>query len=891
MKTVRSPRLMPLPLACALALATPLLLLPTTPAQAQSAQQATHRFDIPAGPLAGALNQLATRAGISLSFDPALVGNRHSNGLQGSYSVPQALTRLLDGSGLTWNEKQGGAISIEALATTGDGVIATGTLSVAGDAAVDSAGPGSDPYATYTNPRSVAYVDRTRLDRMPQTTPSDLFDGITGVQMGNASSQGSFDPNIRGLQGHGRVKVLLDGSDTTQASRVTYAGNRSHNYVDPDFVAGIAVEKGPGLESGGLGGTISMRTFKADDIITDPDRNWGIRVRGMLGNNSGGENSTLACSRTRTIPSTGTSTSYVLSPSPTLLQRCQDNYTGTNLPWETSLPTYIDSYAFTRHDSGADVPSGNYSGSVIAAWRPVEAVDLLVDYARRQSGNYSAGEHGTIAADYPTNGGYFFDFRPKVGFSYYQPGEEVFGTYTDNESWLAKAGVDFGNQRLAFTWNRFESDYAWLSGLNTQASSNVLNYYPPASNTVQSRYGLDHGWRPGNDLVDLKLGVWFADTDELYYDTPSTTLVTNEIATDSRGANLSNTSLVELFSRTLTLKLGGQYKKEKVDSNTEVDGLEVEQYGLFASASLPLTDWLTADGGVRHDDYQARIDPGESYRFASDNRDSGNSLHAGLVWQPWEPLQVYARYAEGWRAPSMRENTLSNCAQGWIPIEFRGNTYYTCAGQGLIKPERSRNVEFGANLALSDLLADGDRLGLKLARFDNTIRDYIYGSGTTVLPFWNLDRARFVGYEASASYDAGWVFADYGFTYYDRVEYCGTVIGDPAQCGTTDAWGDLTSRYVPAKRRHDLTAGLRLLDRKLTLGGTATVVRATGYDYAGIDRYKVFDLFASYARGDFDFALSAQNLTDRYYFEAGTGASWSLPAPGRTIRATVTFKY
>ncbi|HEF4761194.1 TPA: TonB-dependent receptor [Pseudomonas putida] len=67
--------------------------------------QATDTFsvtrDIAIGPglLSQVLAQFAVRVGVPLSFDPALLGNRQSPGLRGSYSVQSGFALLLDGSG------------------------------------------------------------------------------------------------------------------------------------------------------------------------------------------------------------------------------------------------------------------------------------------------------------------------------------------------------------------------------------------------------------------------------------------------------------------------------------------------------------------------------------------------------------------------------------------------------------------------------------------------------------------------------------------------------------------------------------------------------------------------------------------------------------------------
>ncbi|PTC01409.1 TonB-dependent siderophore receptor, partial [Thalassospira xiamenensis] len=58
------------------------------------------QWNIPAGPLAPALDRFAREAGISLSFDAQSVANRNTQGVQGALDTPSALARLLQGTDL-----------------------------------------------------------------------------------------------------------------------------------------------------------------------------------------------------------------------------------------------------------------------------------------------------------------------------------------------------------------------------------------------------------------------------------------------------------------------------------------------------------------------------------------------------------------------------------------------------------------------------------------------------------------------------------------------------------------------------------------------------------------------------------------------------------------------
>ena len=57
-------------------------------------------FDIPAQALMTALRAYSEQTGVSVLFDDSLVRNRRSPGVTGSYTDPDALERLLDGTGL-----------------------------------------------------------------------------------------------------------------------------------------------------------------------------------------------------------------------------------------------------------------------------------------------------------------------------------------------------------------------------------------------------------------------------------------------------------------------------------------------------------------------------------------------------------------------------------------------------------------------------------------------------------------------------------------------------------------------------------------------------------------------------------------------------------------------
>lgn len=93
-------------------------LLPTLGVAAQGSEASSHRYNIAAGPLSDVLNQFARQAGITLSTTPAQTQGLQSPGLQGDYSADQALSHLLNGTGLVAVSQDGSSYVLRPVAET-----------------------------------------------------------------------------------------------------------------------------------------------------------------------------------------------------------------------------------------------------------------------------------------------------------------------------------------------------------------------------------------------------------------------------------------------------------------------------------------------------------------------------------------------------------------------------------------------------------------------------------------------------------------------------------------------------------------------------------------------------------------------------------------------------
>ncbi|MFC4622204.1 TonB-dependent siderophore receptor [Comamonas nitrativorans] len=167
-------------------LATAAALPRTAHAQPAARAEAQHPFQIPAGPLAAALTAFAADAGVSVSAPPALVQGKHTAGLQGRYTVREALERLLADSNLQADAVGQGGYVLRAVPEVHVGNAAAGaTLAEVRVTALAESSGVTEGTGSYTTPSSNS---TTRLDLELQKTPQSVTI-ITRQQMDDQGLQ------------------------------------------------------------------------------------------------------------------------------------------------------------------------------------------------------------------------------------------------------------------------------------------------------------------------------------------------------------------------------------------------------------------------------------------------------------------------------------------------------------------------------------------------------------------------------------------------------------------------------------------------------------------------------------------------------------------------------
>lgn len=813
--------------------------------EAQTSATSKRSFSVPAGPLSAALVTFGQQAGLQVSYDPSIATGLSSPGVSGAMSADAALSQILSGTALTF-ELTGNTAVISDVTDQGatiEGAIALDTITVsggnAGAAAVDR------PFET---PGSTSYISREQIDRIPPSSPGDVFINTPGVINAGSRVGTSINPNIRGLQSMGRVNTTVDGTRQTTSSYRGYIGNRDETFIDPDMIGGIDISKGPssGVGVGGIGGSVGIRTLEAADIVRPGDTT-STRVRGSIGGN-------------------------------------------TSSPGEMGT-------AESAERPG--IVGDSFSGSIAtAAIR--DNYEGVIAYSRRKTGNYFAGTDVPSGLDLDST---------LINRAQVLPGEEVFNTSENTESFLAKGKVRFGDgHSVQLGYLHYGSEGGEISDLFLTVGTPNTQY--ELTNTRVDTYTAKYRYEPAdNPFVNVRANLWFTD---LFSDRFLAT-VENPYGTRTFGGDIGNTAVVPTDFGELTLDTGLEFVREHAFAEqfpslaNRSNGWET--YGpsgvrlmtsAFTSASLEVTDWLTLGGGARYDRYNSE---GEGYLANfPDSSGSRVSPNANITLTPIEGVQLYGLYSEGYRPPSLRESH-------W---HYQG----LLVNNPDLRPELAKNKEVGLNVLRDDVITSGDNLRFKASLFDNNYDDYIVRGLTPNQPgggnqyYWdNIDSAVYQGFELSGGYDAREFFVEGSFTKYTKIEYCPTsATCGPPSLGTTiggsasPTASDYVSNYVPPEYSGSLTLGTRLFDEKLTLGARAhfaSVRAGTAWEGANASRvgvevswpqYVVFDAFGSYKlTEDTTLAWSVENITDEYYFAALS--SVGIPSPGRTARLTFTHTF
>ena len=168
-------------------------------------------YQLPAGPLAPTLNQIASQAGVTLSIDPALTEGKRSAPVSGDYEAIDALNQALRGTGLQL-QGRGGAYSL-APAAEAAMALPDVTVTASEQAAEHALGPTRGYLANRTatgtktdtplleTPRSISVATRAQMQDRKVRNLDDAVRYMPGVIASSYGSDSRADwMKIRGFE-------------------------------------------------------------------------------------------------------------------------------------------------------------------------------------------------------------------------------------------------------------------------------------------------------------------------------------------------------------------------------------------------------------------------------------------------------------------------------------------------------------------------------------------------------------------------------------------------------------------------------------------------------------------------------------------------------------------
>ncbi|KAF1005922.1 MAG: Ferric-pseudobactin 358 receptor [Luteibacter sp.] len=613
----RSSASLPTMLAAAILLA--LGTVATTRAQEAPAsnQAARHPVDIPAQSLPRALATLSSQTRLQVIYSDEAPYGVQAPALKGDYTDTEALDRLLQGSGLRWRQVSPGVVTLEKAAAGSKGDVVTGTLSVESAYGDHPTGDARDRRGyddVYGNDFSSVYKGRKDIERYRGNNPADLLKGMVNVYSGDARNSGALDPSIRGVEGPGRVPVLIDGTEQALTVWRGYNGANNRAYIDPSLIGGMQVLKGPTTArdvNGGIGGAVVVKTLDVDDVLA-PGRTIGVDIRAEGANNS-------------------TSPRF-----PTLLT-CQDYRNVPNFPGTPGAPAGTSPNASYGDPTVRQVPRkdpqtlsmGDRAYRVAFAAKQ-DDFDYLTAYAYRKRGNYFSGKND--ASYYSHQDLYGMNNVVRQLGTAYEPGSEVPNTSSELQSWLGKITWHISpDQSLQLGARDTMSRYGEImpSRIILGGISNLGAVQWPESKVDAKAYNLEYRWNPDSPWLDLYANAWTTRTASHTYTAggfpnyapgPSDPILRNTALANAQnnrvGLTLSNRMH---FGERVDFTVGGHWEHEKLSSSDVWNGTDDgwrqfpragrrQEYDIHFDVQWRATDALTLEGGMRYSGYKAHDD-------------------------------------------------------------------------------------------------------------------------------------------------------------------------------------------------------------------------------------------------------------------------------------------
>lgn len=303
--------------------------------------------------------------------------------------------------------------------------------------------------------------------------------------------------------------------------------------------------------------------------------------------------------------------------------------------------------------------------------------------------------------------------------------------------------------------------------------------------------------------------------------------------------------------------------------------MDLTTYGVFAQVQYQIFDQLKAVGGIRYDRFDYDI---QNLKFPDadiSNYQSGiTTPKFGLVWSPYDNLEIFANTAEGFRSPAAEQ--ISAGASSAKPLNSAGG-----GANADLKASKVKSYDFGANFQPIENL----RTSIELYYIENqneTIAkgDFYEQAGDTTRKGFDLSTA----YQLNDQWS---VYASYGHIVQAKLD-------NPSA-------GSGAKLTVP---EHTLKAGVQYQKQ---LGSGKITLNADAYHLSNIPYYNKinnlpverkmpaysrYDLKVAYDYSDYQFSVFATFQPHRYGTEIAYGTNTDLllsPQPSSILGASVRY--
>jgi hemoglobin/transferrin/lactoferrin receptor protein len=871
-------------------------------AQAQDAkladgtvQAALLSFNISPQSLTDALAQFGLQSGMQVSANADLLRGKSSPGVSGAMKPEDALAQILKGTNIAYSLSDGKTALLYVAGSAEDGAVQLEPIHVL---ATNSSGHGvgfnGAPDDVYTASKSISVISREAVQKAAVRDTRQLFNTVAGVYSGDG--QGSFptvSPNIRGLQDSGRVIVSIDGArqNAQDGGRYGAAGIGSFGMamVDTAFIRSVEVDRSVDATSnmvGSLGGGVEFRTVEADDIISDGNT-WGFEVSGTGGTNA-----------------------YNLDAFALGAMHIDEHFSLTVGGSRQKFGAYEAGQNGPPVSGRSDLVDRDNTGQFVKVEMAYDDFDASLAWVRQEKnfayyvniideiGSSFDTTNNTLVGDVHWNpDNPLIDLKSKVWFNRFDSLEDrderpLFTVQTDIDKSLSSIGFSVENTSM---WDIGAGALRFNYGLEgyrdegkKSASSSVIDTDP----RIASSYGaFSPAGRRDNASSFLNATYepveWVSVTGGLRYD----------------WYRLKGSPTFYNFYTDVTT-VTAQHVLTQYDANVQLMGQPAVDAILGAIPPLEFiwkNTWGEILNGrfVQEGNTDSTLTPVENEHTLHIDRSEGAWLPSATIsFQPFDWLEPYVSYSKSLRPPTLTEAFMSG---NFTPFDGVGEN---SAPNVNLRPERAETFEAGLNILKDDLFLKDDHLRLKLSAFRRVIDDYIVmGQIITAqepdrpyTAFVNLaDASVMRGLEFEGSYDAGtfWFGASAAKLKTDWAQKTDTYDnGTVSTNGDVFAWNST----VPPDFTGTLEAGVRLMDRRLSLGGAVHYAEPTelpiidnnGQLRENSDAYTTYGLNASFKLDEHaTFHFNADNLTDQRYIPA-TG---SYLAPGRTLTATMSLKF